>query len=106
MPKATNGPTMARRKRVYVRDHGLCRYCGKQTIETPQGSARNRPWRRTLDHVVPVAQGGVNRSSNLVTACDPCNTFKAGRTPEQAGMPLLPIGTCRILVPNRLVFRL
>jgi hypothetical protein len=43
------------------------------------------------DHVTPVSQGGVDRWSNVVTACKRCNNHKAGRTPEQAGMELLAI---------------
>ena len=68
------------RHAVHVRDAYRCRYCG--------GFAGGLQ----LDHVQPVVQGGDNSIENLVTSCVPCNSFKSGRTPEQAGMPLLPIG--------------
>lgn len=61
-----------RRKRsVFKRDGYRCVYCG---------STDNL----TLDHVVPVAAGGHSRISNLVTACEPCNTLKADTLPEVA----------------------
>ena len=41
------------------------------------------------DHVVPVSRGGRDVWTNSVTACRRCNTKKANRSPELAGMPLL-----------------
>ena len=40
---------------------------------------------------MPLSQGGRDKWANVVTACKRCNNFKAGRTPEQAGMQLLAI---------------
>jgi 5-methylcytosine-specific restriction endonuclease McrA len=56
-----------------VYDH-RCAYCGAQGVDL------------TLDHVVPLAQGGRNTLSNVVPACRDCNTDKGARTPEQADM--------------------
>lgn len=69
------------RRQVYRRDGFKCRYCGK------------RPRPIHLDHIIPVCQGGSNHPDNLVTACPDCNLKKGGRTPEEAGMTLLPIPT-------------
>lgn len=66
------------RKNIFTRDFNKCGYCGK----------RFSPKNLTLDHVIPKAQGGKSTWVNLVTACGPCNKFKADRTPEQAGMVL------------------
>lgn len=55
----------------------VCAYCG------------TRPERMTIDHVIPLCQGGNNEPRNLVPACVSCNPRKGGRTPEQAGMRLL-----------------
>lgn len=44
----------------------------------------------TQEHVIPVIQGGGYTADNIVPACGKCNSRKRGRTPEQAGMPLLP----------------
>jgi hypothetical protein len=41
--------------------------------------------------VRPLSRGGADSWNNLVTACIRCNNFKAGRTPEAAGMELLAV---------------
>jgi 5-methylcytosine-specific restriction endonuclease McrA len=66
------------RENVYLRDQQKCQYCDDffQAKEL------------TLDHVLPVSQGGRKSWTNVVTACKTCNQKKAARTPEQAGMPL------------------
>lgn len=46
-------------------------------------------WARTVDHIRPRSKGGPNTWANLIAACGPCNTYKADRTPEEAGMRLL-----------------
>jgi hypothetical protein len=43
----------------------------------------------TRDHVIPKAAGGRIKDDNAVCACTDCNQKKAGRTPVEAGMPLL-----------------
>lgn len=66
------------RRTIYKRDHYQCQYCGR----TP-GSEE-----LTIDHIVPRAQGGQTTWTNCVLACLPCNSRKADRTPEEAGMKL------------------
>ncbi len=60
---------------VLRRDNHRCGYCAA--------------WARTVDHIRPRSRGGPNTWSNLVACCGPCNTSKADRTPEEAGMRLL-----------------
>ena len=69
------------RERVYDRDGGRCQYCGDKVPRHLM----------TYDHVKPRAQGGVTQWNNVVISCIPCNQYKGGRTPEQAGMKLLSI---------------
>ncbi|ESQ12433.1 MAG TPA: HNH endonuclease [Chromatiaceae bacterium] len=66
---------------LFQRDNHLCLYCGGHF------SARNL----SRDHVRPISQGGVDCWNNVVTACVRCNNYKAGRTPERAGMLLLAV---------------
>ena len=66
------------RRNIFKRDHGTCQYCGVRP-----GSPE-----LTIDHVLPRAQGGVSRWDNCVLACVECNSRKANRTPDQAGMKL------------------
>ena len=68
-------------KALFRRDQSLCLYCGD--------SFPNALLSR--DHVHPLSQGGVDTWANVVSACKRCNNYKAGRTPEQAGMELLAI---------------
>lgn len=55
---------------VLERDGWTCRYCGRGRA---QGAVLH------VDHVVPLALGGSNEDSNLVTACDLCNLGKSAR---------------------------
>ncbi|HBK57459.1 MAG TPA: HNH endonuclease [Xanthomonadales bacterium] len=66
---------------LFSRDGHLCLYCGNSF-------ARQH---LTRDHVVPISRGGRDTWENVVSACFHCNSRKGGRTPQQAGMPLLAI---------------
>jgi hypothetical protein len=57
---------------ILRRDNHACRYCGAKAPDVAL----------TVDHVVPVALGGTDDPSNLVTACRPCNTGKSSITPD------------------------
>jgi len=63
-------------RRVLKRDQGVCQYEGCHNKAT------------TVDHVIPLCQGGRSTWQNLVAACLSCNQKKGGRTPDQAGMRL------------------
>jgi hypothetical protein len=54
------------RAKVFERDSGACVKCGsKEDI--------------TIDHIVPVSQGGSSRYGNLQTLCRRCNSSKRDR---------------------------
>lgn len=72
------------RAAVRARDGDRCRYCGTQVNWSDRRSGRGG----VLDHVVPDVAAGAD---NLVVACRACNTRKGHRTPEAAGMRLLPL---------------
>ncbi len=63
------------RQNVFKRDKFACQYCGSSKT-------------LTLDHIIPRSKGGKTSWSNLVTACQPCNTRKGDRTPDQANLKL------------------
>ncbi|MBN1612633.1 MAG: HNH endonuclease [Polyangiaceae bacterium] len=68
------------RMNVFLRDRFRCQYCGQQF----------RWGELTFDHLVPRSRGGRTEFRNIVTACRPCNTRKANRTCDEAGMfPLM-----------------
>jgi 5-methylcytosine-specific restriction endonuclease McrA len=66
---------------LFARDASLCLYCGDEY-------SRHH---LTRDHVVPLSRGGRDIWENVVSACFHCNSRKGGRTPQQAGMPLLAV---------------
>lgn len=72
------------RRGVFERDNYTCIFCG--------ASMRTDKLRRqdfTLEHIIPVSQGGKSNWVNTACACYGCNHQKADRTPHQAGMKLL-----------------
>jgi 5-methylcytosine-specific restriction endonuclease McrA len=67
------------RHNIFERDNDTCQYCGKEFDRRDLN----------LDHVVPRDRGGPTSWENIVCSCIPCNTVKANRTPQEAGMHLI-----------------
>ncbi|MBH0121542.1 HNH endonuclease [Rhodococcus sp. CX] len=55
------------RYEILRRDNHACRYCGATAPDV----------KLVVDHVIPQALGGSDEPSNLITACDPCNSGKS-----------------------------
>ena len=64
------------RKGIFLRDKYRCLYCSRGATQL------------TIDHVVPRYRGGSHSWGNVVAACKSCKQYKAGRTPQEAGMNL------------------
>lgn len=66
--------SVSRRLRYEIlrRDNHTCRYCGASAPDV----------KLTVDHVVPVALGGTDDPTNLVTACADCNSGKSSTSPD------------------------
>lgn len=60
------------RYEVLRRDNHACRYCGASAPDA----------KLTVDHVMPVALGGGDDPTNLVTACRDCNAGKSSSAPD------------------------
>lgn len=54
---------------IFARDGFSCKYCGRQSDEV----------KLVIDHITPVAKGGTNDETNLITSCEPCNQGKAAK---------------------------
>lgn len=54
---------------IFKRDGFTCQYCGRQPPEIVL----------EVDHIVPVADGGMSDVMNLITSCRPCNQGKGKR---------------------------
>ena len=66
------------KKNILIRDKYTCQYCTEVLSERSL----------TIDHIIPKSKGGSSKWENLVTACKKCNTKKADKTPEEAGLKL------------------
>ena len=76
MPKAQKRGIKFSRLNVYQRDGYRCQYCGNRFAVAML----------SYDHVVPRAAGGRTDWLNIVTACKSCNTRKADKSCDDAGM--------------------
>ena len=83
MTKRANGSkknrlTAERRRQVVAkllkRDGPLCFWCREDF---------NDDWPPTIDHIVPITEGGDNMQENLVLACSWCNQKRGTKTPDQ-----------------------
>lgn len=64
---------------IWKRDNYTCGYTGvKLTRDTV-----------SVDHIMPVSRGGENTWTNMITCDRELNTWKADRTPKEAGLKLL-----------------
>lgn len=52
---------------------GICHYC----------EGKFPPAELTMDHVVPIARGGLSSKGNIVPACKKCNAGKKLSTPAE-----------------------
>lgn len=64
-----------RRFEVFKRDDFTCRYCGRKTPDAVL----------EVDHVIPVAHGGDDDVTNLVTSCWECNRGKGSTLLDAVG---------------------
>ncbi len=53
---------------IFERDDYQCAYCGKELRDVADPNLRH------MDHITPVHAGGDDIASNMVTACQRCNT--------------------------------
>jgi 5-methylcytosine-specific restriction endonuclease McrA len=67
------------RHNIFERDQNTCQYCGRIFDRKDLN----------LDHVIPRDRGGPTTWENIVCSCISCNTLKANRTPQEAGMHLI-----------------
>jgi len=67
------------RHNIFERDKNTCQYCGRAFDRKDLN----------LDHVIPRDRGGPTTWENIVCSCIECNTQKANRTPQEAGMHLI-----------------
>lgn len=62
---------LGHRWRILDRDGFRCAYCGASSLDDDV--------KLHLDHIVPIAKGGLDIASNMVTSCKECNLSKGKR---------------------------
>jgi 5-methylcytosine-specific restriction endonuclease McrA len=63
------------RRSILLRDRYRCQYCGQAFAASDL----------TFDHVIPRAQGGRTKWTNIVSSCLGCNALKADRPANHSG---------------------
>lgn len=118
LPSATRKYTETQALRVFVRDGFVDRYSGDLllfppvlrvlTALLPDVFPFHRNWKMeethqayweffpTLDHVVPVACGGLDNEDNLVSTSMRWNSAKANSTMDELGWSLQPAGDIKL----------
>jgi 5-methylcytosine-specific restriction endonuclease McrA len=61
---------------VFLRDEWRCQYCGDH----------HKTHELTFDHVIPRSRGGRTAWTNVVAACQECNSLKGNHMPHDIGM--------------------
>ena len=66
------------RKQLHDRDGGRCYICKRKTVLKNKGKKRNRNL-STIDHVIPVCNGGTHTWTNVRNCCWQCNIAKGSK---------------------------
>ena len=78
-------PKRAEQRDLVVRETGppgQCHYCGVQMTLSLGGFDTRRPTDSTVNHVIPIKQGGTDDPANTVACCRQCNNSKGDNTLE------------------------
>lgn len=60
-------------QKLYVRDGGVCKGCGKRLSFESDSNANDYP---SIDHIKPINKGGLHRWDNVQLMCRYCNSIK------------------------------
>jgi len=77
--KRANKPPSLTNTALFRRDGHICAYCARIFTDL----------HLTRDHVIPTSRGGVDKWTNVVTACESCNHRKDDKLLSECGMELI-----------------
>jgi hypothetical protein len=69
MLKKRKSLSQRQRFETFKRDSFTCQYCGSKAPDVVLN----------VDHIIPVAKGGSNKATNLITSCFQCNSGKSDK---------------------------
>jgi 5-methylcytosine-specific restriction endonuclease McrA len=78
--RRTVGPPALSVHQIAERDGNRCHICSRKVNMTWSGMAK---WGPTIEHILPVSQGGTNEPGNLALAHRHCNTARGNRGHSQ-----------------------
>lgn len=68
------------RKRLRQRDGDLCCWCHhRMSFDYPPLGVKRPDNLATIEHVIPLSEGGAHDEGNMALACQRCNTTRQGR---------------------------
>ena len=62
--------------KLYMRDMGICQLCGKHIDFDCDSNSNDYP---SIDHIKPIAKGGLHSWDNVQLACRGCNRLKSDK---------------------------
>lgn len=74
-------------RRLFSEQNGLCFLCDRRMPKV--GEHQKNRAKVTMEHVVPLSQGGEDSWENVVAAHSICNARKGGRSPTTAELEKL-----------------
>lgn len=77
--------SLEKKKEVYDKYNGLCVHCDRQTVFLGGWTwkRKTQPDDATMDHIIPVCQGGGNRLENIQLSCYECNHTRGSLSLEE-----------------------
>ncbi len=78
------------RQRLRRRDGDLCCWCHEpMEFDWPPPGVARAPNLATIEHIMPLSEGGANTYDNFALACDRCNSSRQGRARPQMPQPAM-----------------
>lgn len=79
----TRAMSTAEKFAVHESQNWRCCYCGVRTRTFQEGATYSSLDLATIEHIIPVSEGGTNHCDNLVSACMWCNCARQNHSADE-----------------------